>query len=379
MSRSRKEKTMIRKTDISELKNRLKPQELSITRMKGVYVNAEKDIITRIDERFLALPEEEFYKYLDIAKEIFQPKQLDNKNLELEFDPGAYEARKILAALVTSELKNEEMLENFYRRVIEDYAPVGNFMILLFHDRYDVIKTTSDGKKLDESDEVYEHIICAICPVTLDKPGLQYDSTDNYIRPKSRDWVVQKPAVGFVYPAFEERSANEEKVLYYCQKPKEPAHELIECVLECRPVFTATEHQEEFARMVHREVESTELTEDFLGKINAIFEELLVDEMVNYTTTPKRLTDLELLDIAIKANIPEFYAEKISRSFGRKYSATEWPKLDWLFDEKMCAAEHKKQHKDRVRNLLSRASRALGGIGQKDLAEEIDNYLERSR
>lgn len=370
---------MIRKNDVREIRNLLNDvKNVTISRMKGAYVSANKEIITRIDESFLSLPEEEFYKYLDIAKEVFQPNKMDDKNLELEFDSGESEVRKLLTILVKSGLKDDAMLENFYKRIIEDYDMVGNFMILLFHDCYDVMKKTSDGNKLDESEEVYQYIICAICPVTLDKPGLQYDGADNYIRPKRRNWILQKPAVGFVYPAFEERSANEEKVLYYCQKPKEPAHELIECVLECRPVLTATEHREEFENMVLRVVESIELKEDFLGRMNSIFQEMLLDELVDCTAEPKRLTDLELLDIALKAQIPEYYAEKMSKEFGKKY-ARIWPKLEWIYDEKMCAVAHEKQRKERVRNMLSRASRALGGIGQKDLAEEIDQYLEKSR
>lgn len=370
---------MIRTNDIAELKSLLaKISNVTITNMKGAYVSANKDIITRIDERFLTLPDDEIYKYLDIAKKIYQPKSLENKNLELEFDPDESDMRRTLSALVTSKLKDEEMLENFYRRVIEDYAFVGNFMILLFYDCYDVMKTTSDGNKLDESEEVFEYIICAICPVVLDKPGLSYDGIDNTIRPKNRNWVVQEPAAGFVYPAFEEHTTNEEKVLYYCQKPKEPAHELIECVLECKPIQTAAEHQEEFEAMVLREVESKELTEDFLGKMNAVFEEMLLDEQVDYRVGPKRLTDLELLDIAIRAKIPEYYAEKISKAFSRMYT-TEWPKLKWLFNQKLCTEEHAKQQRGKMRNLLARAGRALDHIGQKELIEEIDRYLERSR
>ncbi len=370
---------MIRTSDIAELKSLLKNiGNVTITSMKGAYVSANKDIITRIDERFLALPEDEIYKYLDIAKEIFQPKQLDNKNIELEFEDMETDAQKILRALVATGLKDESMLENFYAKVIEDYSMVGNFLILLYHDTYDVMKRTSDGKELDESEEVYEHIICVICPVVLDKPGLQYDGADNYIRPKGRPWIVQKPAAGFVYPAFEDRSANEDKVLYYCAKPKEPAHELIECVLECKPVKTAAEIQEEFEDMVHREVESAELTEDFLGKINAVFQEMLLEEQVDYGVQPKRLTDLELLSIAIKSGIPEHYAQKIAKGYARMVYS-EWPKLEWLFNQKMCTMEQAKQHKNKMRNLLARAGRALDQVRNRELVEEIDIYLERNR
>ncbi len=369
---------MIAKSDIYELKSRLDPKNLSITRLKGAYMSTDAGVITRIDEKFLALPEEEFFKYLDIAKEVFQPKALDNKNLELQFASESSDMQKVLSTLVASELKDEDMLEVFYQKLIEENIMVDRYMVLLFHDCYDVPKRTSDGNKLDESEEVYEHIICAICPVQLDKPGLQYDGQDNCIRPKLRNWVLQKPAAGFVYPAFEGRTANMDKLLYFCAKPQEPNHELMDRVLECKPIQTAAEHQETFEDLIHGETQSAELTEDFLGKMNAVFEELLLEEQANCSVKPKRLTDLELLDIAIKAKVPEFYAERISRAYGRRYSS-EWPKLIWLYNQKLCTMEHEKQHKDRMRSLLARAGRALDKSGQKDLAEEIDRYLERSR
>lgn len=369
---------MIKKTDIAELKNRLKPQELSITKLKGAYMSTDDGIITKIDETFLALHDEELFKYLDIAKCVFKPNQLDDKNLELEFNEEKSDMKRILQELVSSGLKDDVVLEKFYERLIQENIMIGKYMVLLFHDCYDVMKKTSDGMKLDESEEVYEHIICAICPVNLDKPGLQYNDVDNCIRVKKRNWVLQAPAAGFVYPAFEERSSNEGKILYFTESALNPNHELIERVLECKPVKTASEIREEFEDIVHGETESMELKEDFLGKMNVIFEELLLEEQVNCFVAQKRMTDLELLDIAIKAKVPEFYAGRISKAFGKKY-AGDWPKLIWLYDQKLCTLEHTKEQKDRMRKLLARAGNALNKRGNKDLAEEIDKYLEKTR
>ena len=73
-------------------------------------------------------------------------------------------------AIKSSQLKNEEMLESFYDMVIENYEHTGNYLILLFHDVYDVMTKTTDNNKLDESEEIFEYIICSICPVALSKP-----------------------------------------------------------------------------------------------------------------------------------------------------------------------------------------------------------------
>ena len=39
---------------------------------------------------------------------------------------------------------------------------------------YDVPSRAEDHAKLDESEEVYEYLLCALCPVELSKPGLGY-------------------------------------------------------------------------------------------------------------------------------------------------------------------------------------------------------------
>lgn len=81
-------------------------------------------------------------------------------------------------------------MDAFYDLVIDSYDYVGNYLILVFHDAYDVMTKTSDNNKLDESEEVYEYLLCAICPVNLTKPGLGYREDENRIGPRIRDWVV---------------------------------------------------------------------------------------------------------------------------------------------------------------------------------------------
>ncbi|KOF57622.1 hypothetical protein AGR56_15030 [Clostridium sp. DMHC 10] len=56
---------------------------------------------------------------------------------------------------------------------------MGLKMSKLKDDAYDVMKKTTDNSKLDESEEVYEYILCAICPVSLAKPALGYLEDEN--------------------------------------------------------------------------------------------------------------------------------------------------------------------------------------------------------
>ena len=113
-----------------------------------------------------------------------------------------------------SKLKNDDLMDTFYDMIIDSYDYVGNYLILIFHDAYDVMTKTSDNDKLDESEEVYEYLLCAICPVNLTKPGLGYREDENRIGPRIRDWVVGAPDTGFVFPAFTDRSTDIHSVMF---------------------------------------------------------------------------------------------------------------------------------------------------------------------
>ena len=157
----------MRKKDILELKRRLKKDYCTFTKLCGCYVSGEKHIISTFRETFLNLEEEEYFKYLEIAKKVMSG-TLGNNILELNFPLGEdlkNEKQYFLLELKSSQLKNDDLLEEFYRTIIDNYSYTGNFLILLYHDAYDVITKTKDDLKLDESEEVYEYILCAICPV----------------------------------------------------------------------------------------------------------------------------------------------------------------------------------------------------------------------
>lgn len=168
------------KKSILELKRRMKKDECTFTKMCGCYVDGNKNKVVNFSETFLNLEDDEYYKYLEIAKKALSG-AIGNNLLELEFPqeeelPGGHQ--QFLMGLKASALKNEELLNSFYDLIIENYEYVGNYLIVLFHDAYDVIVKTTDNNKLDESEEVYEYVICAICPVTLTKPGLGYRKED---------------------------------------------------------------------------------------------------------------------------------------------------------------------------------------------------------
>lgn len=227
---------MIKKTDMMELRRRLTKENCTFTRMSGCYVTINQEKLTKINEIFLNLDDEEFFKYLEIAKKAISGKVGENL---LQSRVEDADARRLLGAVKESGLKGEELLDGLYDRIIEMYDAPGNYLILLFHDVYDVMVKTSDRKSLDESEEAYEYILCAICPVKLSEPGLSYLEDRGVIGCRIRDWVVSAPEMGFLYPAFDNRSADMDTAVIYTKNTKKIHSELFQ-ILGCGNVAPAS-------------------------------------------------------------------------------------------------------------------------------------------
>ena len=72
--------------------------------------------------------------------------------------------------LRSSELKDDTLLQEFYDRVITAFDYPENYYIILIYGNYDVPGRATDGAEMfDASDEVYQFLLCSICPVNRSK------------------------------------------------------------------------------------------------------------------------------------------------------------------------------------------------------------------
>ncbi len=241
------------KKEISEIKKQFTPSHCAITRICGCYVDGEKEKKAQMKEMFLSLPEEEMFKYFDIFRKTLSGtlgKNLVNMEFPMETeDFGGTQA--FLMSLRESQLNDPNLLNEFYDKVIESYDYGENYLILLIHSVYDVPGKTTDGLEMeDASDEVYDHILCAICPVKLSKPGLSYQAETNSFHDRIRDWIVELPEVGFLFPAFNDRSADIHNILYYTKNPEDLRSSLVDQLLGCVLPLTAKNQKETFQTII---------------------------------------------------------------------------------------------------------------------------------
>lgn len=220
--------------EILEIKKQFTPENCTISRMCVCYVDHEKNRQYEDAHSFLTLQEEEAFKYLEIFKQTLTG-TLGKKLINMEFplaqeEPGG--TQNFLYRLRDSKLNDEVLVDEFYNKIIDNFDYGENYYIILIHATYDVPGKATDGSEMfDASDNIYEYILCSICPVKLAKAGLSYDVDQNAVIGRTRDWVVEPPMKGFLFPAFNDRTADIHQALYFTKKPEELQPKLIEELL----------------------------------------------------------------------------------------------------------------------------------------------------
>ncbi|MDY6012561.1 DUF4317 domain-containing protein [Clostridium sp.] len=370
----------MKKKDILELKKRFKKDHCTFTKVCGCYVNGEKNTILKFRETFLNLDEDDYFKYLEIAKKVLSG-TVGNNILELNFlanEEFKSEAQTSLLTLRNTQLKDDTVLDEFYQSIINNYDYTGNYLILLFHDAYDVITKTKDNQKIDESEEVYEYVLCAICPVSLSAPGLRYFEEENEIKSRIRDWVVNPPVNGFVFPAFIDRSSDVNSVMYYTKNAKDTHPELMENVLGCPSKQTATIQKEAFQSIIKDsfgadEKKAEKIFMDVQENLNAMVEEY--NEMYDDTDCePISLKDTDIQNLLIDSGIPQEISNDIEKSYVEIFG-DDIPLAENLIDAKILKANEQRRKEEDLKKQVKMLETKLEEV-QKEVA--ISNKSEET-
>lgn len=243
------------KSEINEIKSLYDTiQDCGIARLCGCYVDGNKEKVKTFNETFLTLEDDEVYKYMEIFRKTLSGTQ--GKNLiDLTFvdaeDTAENSGKSLLTRLRKSELKDDDLLDSFYGRIIDAYNYIGNYLILLIYQSYDVPGITGDNIEMeDASEEVYSYILCSICPMKLTKPGLGYDDALQKIHTLKQSFGVELPETGFLFPAFNDRSADDTQILYYTKKADALQDRLLDEVLSVSAPLPAKQQKEGFNTFV---------------------------------------------------------------------------------------------------------------------------------
>lgn len=379
------------KKEVLELKRRFKKDAATFTRVCGCYVDGNHNKICKFGNTFLNLEEDEYYKYLEIANKALSG-TLGNNLLELNFPIEEEEVggrQHILMALRASKLEDDNLLDTFYDLVIDTYDHAGNYLIVLFHDAYDVMTRTSDNNNLDESEEVYEYLICAICPVDLSKPGLGFLEEEHRIGPRVRDWVVGAVDTAFLFPAFNDRSTDIHSTLFYTKNTKEPHSEFMANGLGCGIERTATEQKMAFHSIVRNVLGAEdEHTDEVLLDMQQNLSEMIDEFDETHDEDEVFVLDKQVVNkLLTDSNVSEEKAVRIEKSVDEAFGEKP-PVAEHVIDAKALAQNELRVEKmaleDQVGTLTVQLTEKDEALAERtsqliEKQEEIDNYIAETK
>ena len=240
--------------EIGEIRRHLRRDRSNITKIYGCFVNDNREIITEFSQSTGMMPENEGDKYFALFKRVLSGSV--GKNLiDLSFKTaqvaqGAPE-HKLLMDLRECKLSDDDLLHGFFQKIIDTVTLEGNYLILIGCDSYDVpFKGKDDISDADKSEEVYTYLICAICPVKQTKANLHYVPEEKLFHDGAMNQPVSAPVLGFLFPAFDNRSTNIYNALYYTHDIKVSQDALIEALFNTPVPMPAAEQKKCFEALL---------------------------------------------------------------------------------------------------------------------------------
>ena len=191
----------IDRNDMLELTRRMTVDRSNFSRIAGCYVDSDGEIDGTFNRSFLRLTPAEKEQHLKIAKAI--PYAQTNTELNAYRIPkertGANNIWQLLDGIKNSEMKNDALLDVLYE-IMADYFVVDHeWGMYVFYGSYDIPAKGADHVEQWESEEVYQYLIFAFCPV-------------------DKEYNPGEPEYGILYPLFTNRSADFDHVAIFDPK-----------------------------------------------------------------------------------------------------------------------------------------------------------------
>ena len=239
--------------EIGELRRRQRRDRSNITAIYGCYVNDNKEIITQFRQSTGIMPENESDKYFALLRRVFSG-GIGKNLIDITFKTSQVASspeHALLMELRKSALKDEEKLQELYQKIIDNIQLEGSYVILLGCDSYDVpFKSKDDAMQKDDSEENFTYLVCAICPVKQTKANLHYVPEEKLFHDGAIQNLVSAPALGFLFPAFDNRSTNIYNALFYTRDIKAGQDQLIEALFNTPVPKPAAEQKKSFEALL---------------------------------------------------------------------------------------------------------------------------------
>ncbi|MEG1968296.1 MAG: DUF4317 domain-containing protein [Clostridia bacterium] len=324
--------------DLSELKRRLNPDRRNPTVIRGCYVGGDGHIISTFSQPVFHLPQEENEKYMAIFKRILSGTQGQNTQ-EIEFSAAQVmegAEHQLLCALRDSALTDDAAVEAYYQRVIAFIAAsagadaqsvaeqqeAANYLILLLHDGYEVpFRDTNGEVDHEQSSNVFHYILSAVCSVRQTKPALSYYAAESEFHNRMADWIVGAPELGFLFPAFTERSADLYHALYYTRDSGDVHDAFIQSVFGTDLPIPAKEQQETFQAIL-QDALAEECSLSVVQAVHETVRGLIQEQKADKTAEPLSFTKQAVKGMLESCGVSKERASVFEEQYGQAFGDT---------------------------------------------------------
>ncbi len=314
--------TKMNEKEIAEIRKRFRVDKSNITRIRGCYISEKKEIISRFDQSVALMSAEETEEIFAILKKTLSGSV--GKNLiDIRFTNNQVldsEEHRLLSALKESSLSDSDAVEKLIETVRSSLATEGCYMILLASDTYDVPSYGSDGVRKDESSAMYSYILCSICPIKMTRAALGYSLPENRFKNVTPDWVISSPEAGFLFPAFDGRTANIYSSLFYTKSASDNHPELIEAVFKSEAPMPADEQKQSFGTLL-RDTVSEECSYDVICAVQDKFGEMIEEHKASKDPDPLVISKHTVKDVLETCGVEEEKIEKFGEKFDSAFGA----------------------------------------------------------
>lgn len=274
--------------EISEIRRRYKTDKNNITGIRGCYVNEKSEIVAEFHQSLSLMPEEEAEQFLSVLKKTLSGTWGRNL-LDIEFSNAQVvdsDEHRLLMQLRKSELKDEEAIQTLFQKIIANTRIEGNYLILLSFDTYDIPYRAKDGGSLpDASSEMYSYFLCSVCPIKESKPALSYFASENAFHNRKADLIVSPPEMGFLFPAFDDRSTNIYNALYYTKNVSDGHEDFVDALFG-REVPMPAEVQKETFQSILGTALQEECSFETVQAVHTQLQEMIEEHKVNKEEQP---------------------------------------------------------------------------------------------
>lgn len=307
--------------ETGEIRRRIKLGKCAVNYIYGCFVNEKKEVVSSFRQSLGLMDNDDADNLLSIIRKTLSG-TLGKNLIDLPYKNQQVvdsDEHRLMSALRTQAPESEEAINIFFNATASTLAMGNNYLILLIQDSYDVPQYGSDESRIEDSSSVYNYCLCAVCPVKQSKQALGFVAHENAFKTLAANQLISPPEIGFLFPTFDDRTANIYDILYYTKNTADNHPEFIENILRTEVPMPAEEQKEVFNSIIE-ETLSEDCNLEVAVNVRDVLCEQIEEHKQQMDEDPPVITKKSVSNILTNCGVNEervkSFEDKFDESFG---------------------------------------------------------------